>query len=45
MQHFVQMLHMKRNIEIARSMLADAMSPDLIYRFTGLTIEDIEALR
>jgi len=31
--------------EIARSMLADAMSPDLISKFTGLTVEEIEILR
>jgi len=31
--------------EIARSMLEDAMSPDLISKFTGLTIQEIEALR
>ena len=32
-------------LEIAHSMLADAMSPDLISKFTGLTTEEIEALR
>jgi hypothetical protein len=31
--------------ETARSMLADAMSPDLIAKFTGLTVEKIETLR
>jgi predicted transposase/invertase (TIGR01784 family) len=31
--------------EIARSMLADAMSLDLISKLTGLTIEEIKALR
>jgi predicted transposase/invertase (TIGR01784 family) len=31
--------------EIARSMLADGMAPDLISKFTGLSIEEIEALR
>ena len=36
---------LERNIEIARSMLADAISTDLISKFTGLAIEDIEALR
>jgi predicted transposase/invertase (TIGR01784 family) len=30
--------------EIARSMLADAMSVDLISKFTGLTVKEIEAL-
>jgi hypothetical protein len=29
----------------ARSMLADAMSPDLIAKFTGLSIKEIETLR
>ena len=32
-------------LEIARSMLADAMSPDLISKFTGLAVKEIEALR
>jgi predicted transposase/invertase (TIGR01784 family) len=32
-------------LEVARSMLADAMAPDLISKFTGLTVEEIEALR
>jgi len=32
-------------LEIARLMLADAMSPDLISKFTGLTVEEIGALR
>jgi hypothetical protein len=31
--------------ETALSMLADAMSPDLIAKFTGLSVEKIEALR
>jgi predicted transposase/invertase (TIGR01784 family) len=35
----------KGKLEIARSMLADAMSADLISKFTGLTVEEIEALR
>jgi len=36
---------LKSKQEIARSMLADAMSPALISKFTGLTIEEIETLR
>jgi predicted transposase/invertase (TIGR01784 family) len=32
-------------LETARSMLADAMAPDLIAKFTGLPVEQIEALR
>jgi hypothetical protein len=31
--------------ETARSMLGDRMAPDLISKFTGLTVEEIEALR
>ena len=31
--------------ETARSMLADAMSPDLVSKFTGLTIEEVNSLR
>ena len=31
--------------ETARSMLTDAMSPDLISKFTGLTIEEVNSLR
>ena len=31
-------------LEVARSMSADAMSPDLIFKYTGLTIEEIEVL-
>jgi len=30
---------------VARSMLADGMSPDLISKFTGLSVEEIEAVR
>jgi predicted transposase/invertase (TIGR01784 family) len=31
--------------EIARSMLADAMPVDLIAKFTGLSVDEIRALR
>jgi predicted transposase/invertase (TIGR01784 family) len=36
---------MKAKRESARSMLADAMSPDLISKFTGLSREEIEKLK
>jgi predicted transposase/invertase (TIGR01784 family) len=32
-------------VKVARSMLADGMAPDLISKFTGLTVEEIKALR
>ena len=35
----------ENRLEVARSMLADAMPPDLISKFTGLTVEEIDALR
>ena len=36
---------LKGNQKTARSMLTDGMSPDLISKYTGLTIEEIEAQR
>ena len=36
---------LKSKQEIARSTLADAMSPDLISKSMGLAIEEIETLR
>jgi predicted transposase/invertase (TIGR01784 family) len=32
-------------LETARSMLNDAMAPELIAKFTGLSVEQVEALR
>jgi len=37
--------HTEGRAEVARLMLVDGMSPDLISKFTGLTIEEIKALR
>ena len=31
--------------QMIKQMLADGMSPDIISRYTGLTVEEIEALR
>ena len=36
---------LKGKMEVARLMLADAMSPDLISKYTGLSAWEIESLR
>ncbi|GHT02177.1 hypothetical protein AGMMS50276_31860 [Synergistales bacterium] len=37
--------HREKSIEVARSMLADAMSVDLVSKFTGLSVEELDNLR
>ena len=44
-ENAMQTSERRGKLEVARSMLTDAMRPDLISKFTGLTVEEIEALR